>query len=41
MVKTIQQSSSPEPPGGLGSYFAGSIWGTSPYKIDKIVSVGS
>ena len=41
MVKTIQTTSSPEPPGGFGLYFAGSIWGTSLYKIAKIISVGS
>ena len=29
MVKTILMTSSPEPPGRLGWYFAGSIWGTS------------
>ena len=28
MVKTIQMTSSPEPPGRFGWYFAGSIWGT-------------
>ena len=33
MVKTLQKSSFPEPLGGLGWYFAGSIWGTSLYKI--------
>ena len=33
MVKTIQMTSSPEPPGGWSWYFAGSIWGTSLYKI--------
>ena len=36
MVKTIQMTSSPEPPGGFGLYFAGSIWGTSLYKIALI-----
>ena len=41
MVKTIQKYSSPEPPGGFGWYFAGSIWGTSLYKIAKIVPVES
>ena len=35
MVKTIQMTSSPEPPGGFGLYFAGSIWGTSLYKKAK------
>ena len=37
MVKTIQMTSSPEPPGRFGQYSAGSIWGTSLYKIAKIV----
>ena len=41
MVKTFKKSSSPEPPGGLGWYFAGSIQGTSVYKRAKIVPVGS
>ena len=41
MVKTIRMTSSPEPPGGLGLYFAGSLWGTSQYKLAKIVPVGS
>ena len=37
MVKTIQMTSSPEPPGGFGLYFAGSIWDTSLYKKAKII----
>ena len=40
MVKTIQMTSFPEPPGPLGGYFAGSIWGTWLYRIAKIVAVG-
>ena len=40
MVKTIQMTPSPEPPGGFGLYFVGRIWGTSLYKIAKIISVG-
>ena len=40
MVKTIQMTSFPEPLGRLGCYFAGSILGTSLYRIAKIVSVG-
>ena len=35
MVKNIQMTSSPEPPGGFGLYFARSIWDTSLYKIAK------
>ena len=41
MVKTIQKTSFPEPPGGLGCYFAGSICCTSLHKIAKIIPVGS
>ena len=41
MVKTIYMPSYPEPPSRLGWYFTGSIWGTSLYKVAKIVSVGS
>ena len=37
MVKTIQMTSSPEPPGRFGLYFAGSMWDTSLYKIAKII----
>ena len=40
MVKTIQMTSSPEPTGGFGLYFAGSIWGTSLY-IKKLKSFRS
>ena len=40
MVKTIQ-TASPEPPGRFGRYFSGRIWGTSFYKIAKIIPVVS
>ena len=35
MVKIIQMTSTPEPLGRLGCYFAGSIWDTSLYKKVK------